>query len=318
MSQQNTELGLNDIDDMLDEVAVAEQVRKISEERDAVILVHNYQPPEIQDIADLTGDSLGLSREAAATDARVIVFCGVHFMAETAYILSPDRIVLLPEPRAGCDLADTADAGSVLEAKERYPDAVVVSYVNTTAEVKAVSDYCCTSANAADVVRAVEGDRILFVPDNNLAYYVARRVDKEIIPWGGACPTHDEITVDDIETVLEEHPGAEVIAHPECTPAVQEISHHIASTSRMADAALKSDADTFIVATESGMLYPLRKAVPGKSFLAPAREPLCPPMKMMTLSKVLWALQTLEPRVVVPEETRVRALGAVERMLALG
>lgn len=303
---------------MLDDQAVAEQVLKVKEERNAVILAHNYQRPEVQDIADITGDSLGLSREAARTDADVIVFCGVHFMAETAHILSPDKIVLLPEMHAGCPLADMAEAGQVVRAREENPGAVVVSYVNTTAEVKAVSDYCCTSSNAVHIVRAVEGDRVLFVPDRNLARYVAGRVDKEVIPWDGYCSTHDRITVEQVESALEAHPGAEVIAHPECRPEVLAISDHIHSTSGMADAALQSNAVEFIVATESGMLYPLGKAAPGNSFYSPDVEPLCPTMKLITLSSILWALQTLEPRITLPEEIRVRAQGAVERMLALG
>ncbi|MCG2795055.1 MAG: quinolinate synthase NadA [Actinomycetia bacterium] len=319
MAHQDTDVG--QIDSMgeilLDDLAVAEQVLKVKEERNAVILAHNYQRPEVQDIADFTGDSLGLSREAAKTDADVIVFCGVHFMAETAHILSPQKVVLLPEMMAGCPLADMAEAGQVARAREENPGAVVVSYVNTTAEVKAVSDYCCTSSNAVHVVRAVPGDRVLFVPDRNLARYVAGLVDKEVIPWNGYCSTHDEITVEQVESALEAHPGAEVIAHPECRPEVLAISDHICSTSGMADAALRSIAWEFIVATESGMLYPLGKAVPDKSFYTPAAEPLCPSMKLTTLSKVLWALQTLEPRITLPEEIRVRARRAVERMLAL-
>lgn len=320
MTHHDTELGHLDIihELLLDDVAVAEQVLKIKEERNAVILVHNYQRPEVQDIADFTGDSLGLSREAARTDAEIIVFCGVHFMAETAYILSPDRIVLLPELAAGCPMADMADAADVVRAKEANPDAVVVSYVNTSAAVKAVSDYCCTSANAPEIVRSVEGDRVLFVPDKNLAAYVASKVDKEIIPWSGFCPTHENITADHIRRAREEHPAAEVIAHPECRPEVVALADHVRSTSGMLSAALESSAPEFIVATESGMLYPLSNAAPEKRFFSPAVEPLCPNMKLTTLSKVLWALQTLEPRVTVPEEIRLRALGSVERMLALG
>ncbi|MHB8894205.1 MAG: quinolinate synthase NadA [Candidatus Geothermincolia bacterium] len=320
MTHHDTDVGHLEIihELLLDEEAVAEQVLKIKEERNAVILVHNYQRPEVQDIADFTGDSLGLSREAARTDADVIVFCGVHFMAETAYILSPDKIVLLPEPGAGCPMADMADAPDVVAAKEANPGAVVVSYVNTSAAVKAVSDYCCTSANAPEIVSSVEGDRVLFVPDRNLAAYVASRVDKEIIPWNGFCPTHQNITAAHIRKAREEHPAAEVIAHPECRTEVLELADHVRSTSGMLSAALESSSEEFIVATESGMLYPLSKAVPDKRFFWPDVEPICPNMKLTTLSKVLWALQTLEPRVTVPEDIRVRALRSVERMLALG
>jgi quinolinate synthase len=320
MTHHDTDVGHLDIigELLLDEAAVAEQVLKIKEERNAVILVHNYQRPEVQDIGDFTGDSLGLSREAARTDAEIIVFCGVHFMAETAYILSPDKTVLLPETHAGCPMADMADAADVVKMKEDFPDAAVVSYVNTSAAVKAVSDYCCTSANAPEIVRSVEADRILFVPDRNLAAYVASKVDKEIIPWQGFCPTHEMITAEQITSAREEHPGAEVIAHPECRAEVLEIADHINSTSGMLKTVRESSAAAFIIATESGMMYPLAKAAPDKEYFSVAPEPLCPNMKLTTLSRVLWALQSLEPQITVPEEIRVRALGAVERMLALG
>jgi len=320
MTHHGTEVGNLDIihELLLDEAAVAEQVLKIKDERNAVILVHNYQRPEVQDIADFTGDSLGLSREAARTDADIIVFCGVHFMAETAYILSPEKTVLLPEMHAGCPMADMAAADAVVKAKAEHPDAAVVSYVNTSAAVKAVSDYCCTSANAPQIVASVDADEVLFIPDRNLAAYVALKVDKRVIPWNGFCPTHEMITAEHIKLALEEHPGAEVIAHPECRSEVLQIADHVRSTSGMLNAALESSAMEFIVATESGMLYPLANAAPGKHFYSPAEEPLCPNMKLTTLSKVLWALHTLEPRVTVPEEIRVRALSSVERMLALG
>jgi quinolinate synthase len=320
MTHHEAKVGhLQPIDELLlDDEAIAEQVMKVKQDRNAVILVHNYQRPEVQDIADLTGDSLGLSREAARTEADVIVFCGVHFMAETAYILSPEKVVLLPEMSAGCPMADMATAEEVLKVREEHPGATVVSYVNTSAAVKAVSDYCCTSANAAQVLEAVEGDEILFVPDRNLAVYAASYVDKKVIPWDGFCPTHEYITKEQVEQSLEEHPEAEVIAHPECRSEVLEMAHHVRSTSGMLDTVVLSPAREFIVATESGMLYPLSRVAPDKKFYPVAGEPICPNMKLTTLSKVLWALQTLEPRVTVPEDTRVRALRAVERMIALG
>lgn len=302
---------------VLDQEAVAEQVLKVSRERNAVILAHNYELPEVQDVADIVGDSLGLAREAVQTEAETIVFCGVHFMAETAYILNPERLVLLPEPGAGCPLADFATAEAVLARKQEYPDAAVVSYVNTSAEVKAVSDYCCTSSNAIRVVRAIDEDTVLFVPDRNLADYVARNVDKTVIPWQGYCYVHDQITPGQIDEALSRHPGAEVIAHPECRREVLDMAQHVESTSGMIAAARDSTARQFIVATECGMIYPLEKALPEKSFYSIEEEPVCKDMKKTTLSKVLWALQTLEPKVVVPEEVRIRALGAVERMLAL-
>lgn len=319
MTHHDTSVGdLDRIDEILDDQAVAEQVIKVKQERNAVILVHNYQRPEVQDIADFTGDSLGLSREAARTDADVIVFCGVHFMAETAYILSPGKVVLLPELRAGCPMADMATAEDVMAERRRHPGAMVVSYVNTSAAVKAVSDYCCTSANAPEVVEAVEADRIIFTPDRNLAAYVASRTDKTIIPWEGFCPTHDSISPEQVLRAREDHPGAEVLAHPECRPEVLALADHVKSTSQMLEVAGSSRCREFIVATESYMAYPLKKAAPDKEFHVLPGEPLCPNMKLVTLSKVLWALQTLEPRVLVPEETRAAAQRAVERMLAIG
>ncbi len=304
--------------ELTEEQSVAEKIEELKLEHNAIILAHNYQPPIIQEIADYVGDSLGLARKAAQTDARVVVFCGVHFMTETVYILSPDKIVLLPDLSAGCPLADMADAESVLRLKEEHPDAVVVSYVNTTASVKAVSDYCCTSANAIKVVSAVDSRKVIFVPDRNLAAYVSSVVDKEIIPFPGFCPVHEEIRASQVQFVLEEHPHAEVIAHPECTPEVISMANHVRSTSGMVEAAISSSADEFVVATEEGMLYPLNKNVPGKRFFAPAGEHICADMKKITLTKVLNALRSLEPRIVVPEEIRVKALASVERMLALG
>jgi quinolinate synthase len=295
------------------------EIRELARRQGAIILAHNYQLPEVQDVADFVGDSLGLSREAAATDSGTIVFCGVHFMAETAYIINPSKLVLLPEMLAGCPLADMVTAQDVRRSREEHPGATVVSYVNTSADVKAESDYCCTSGNAIAVVKAVETDEILFFPDRNLGAYVAGQVpEKNVIAWDGYCPVHEHITAGQVRQALDEHPGAEVIAHPECRPEVLEIAHHVKSTSGMLDAALSSDAATFIVATEEAMLHQLTKAVPFKEVLPPAGEHICPNMKLITLSKVLWALQTLEPRVVVPEEVRGRALRSVERMLALG
>jgi quinolinate synthase len=321
MGNRNTETGqIESIEELLlDDEAIAEQVLKIKRDRNAVILVHNYQRPEVQEIGDFVGDSLGLARQAAKTDADIVVFCGVHFMAETAYIINPSKLVLLPEMLAGCPLADMVTAQDVRRSREEHPGATVVSYVNTSADVKAESDYCCTSGNAIAVVKAVETDEILFFPDRNLGAYVAGQVpEKNVIAWDGYCPVHEHITAGQVRQALDEHPGAEVIAHPECRPEVLEIAHHVKSTSGMLDAALSSDAATFIVATEEAMLHQLTKAVPFKEFLPPAGEHICPNMKLITLSKVLWALQTLEPRVVVPEEVRGRALRSVERMLALG
>ncbi|MDI6874440.1 quinolinate synthase NadA [Candidatus Solincola sp.] len=301
---------------LLPEEVLVERILALKEKRNAVILAHNYQRPEIQDLGDFVGDSLGLARQAARTDAEVIIFCGVHFMAETASILCPDRVVVLPDLDAGCPMADMAAARDLKRFREEHPEVVVVSYVNTTAAVKALSDYCCTSSNAVEVVRRVEGDEILFLPDRNLAAYVAERVpEKRIIPWNGYCHVHQGIRREHILRARELHPGAEIIAHPECTKEVLELADHIRSTSGMVEAARESEAREFIVATESGMLHPLRKALPHKRFHPPMVEPLCPNMKLTTLSKVLRSLETLRPRVRVPEAVRVRALRAVERML---
>ncbi len=294
------------------------RILDLKERRRAVILAHNYQNPEVQDIADFVGDSLGLAQRAAETDAEVVVFCGVHFMAETAYILNPEKVVLLPDLEAGCPLADMADAASVLEFRLRHPRAAVVAYVNTTAEVKAVSDFCCTSSNAVKVVRAVEAEEIIFLPDRNLARYVASQVrEKRIIPWAGYCPIHQEITAQQVREVMEAHPQAEVIAHPECTEEVIALAHHVKSTSGMVEAARNSRAREFVVATEEGMLYPLCRALPEKRFYSPSGEHICADMKKITLPKILRALETMEPRVVVPQEVRERAFRAVKRMLQL-
>lgn len=248
----------------------------------------------------------------------MIVFCGVHFMAETAAILNPDRIVLLPEIRAGCPMADMAPVEAVRRVKKQYPQATVVSYINTTAAVKAESDYCCTSSNAVRVCREIDGDEILFLPDKNLAAYVASHLPgKKIIPWDGFCHVHQDITVNDVQEALAKHPGAEVIAHPECTEDVISMADHVASTSGMITAALESNADEFVIATEAGMVYPLTQGAPGKTFHPTANHPLCPNMKLITLPKVLAALELLEPRVTVPDDIRARALLPVEGMLNL-
>ncbi len=301
---------------LLTEVVLIERILDLKEKRNAVILVHNYQRPEIQDIGDFVGDSLGLARWAAGTDAEVIVFCGVHFMAETASILCPDRVVLLPDINAGCPMADMVAAREVKRFREERPEVTVVSYVNTTAAVKAVSDYCCTSSNAVEVVIRVPGEEVLFLPDRNLAAYVAERVpEKRIIPWNGFCPVHQGIRGEHVRRAKELHPEAEVIAHPECTREVLEQADHIRSTSGMVKAACDSRSREFIVATESGILHPLRKALPDKRFYPPIVEPICPNMKLTTLSKVLRSLETLRPQVRVPEGIRLKALRSVERML---
>ncbi len=295
-----------------------ERIQVLKKERKAVILAHNYQPPEIQDLADFVGDSLGLARRAAEVDAEVIVFCGVHFMAETAAILNPDRVTVLPEPKAGCPLADTVTPEGIRTLRNLYPRAAVVTYVNSTAAVKAESDYCCTSGNAVEVVRAVEASQIIFTPDKNLGHYVQKMTGRELIIWEGCCPIHDRITVEMVRPLAEKHPRALIIAHPECRPEVLEMAHEVASTSGMFGVVERTDRTEYIILTEAGMGYPLQKRFPEKTFLFPSPEPLCEDMKRITLEKVERALRTLEPRVTVPEDVRRRALRAVERMLEIG
>ena len=304
---------------MEDDATLSADIRRLAAEKDAVILAHNYQRPEVQDLADFTGDSLGLSRQAAETDAAVIVVCGVHFMAETAKILSPAKTVLMPEERAGCPMADMITGTELAAWKAEYPGVPVVTYVNSSAEVKALSDVCCTSANAVDVVRRLGADRILFVPDKNLAHWVGRKLpDVEVIPWEGWCPTHENVSLDMAVAAKELHPDAEVLAHPECRPEVVDLADAVLSTSQMLRYVAESDSREFIVLTESGLLHGLSKVAPGKEFYQPDPSMICPNMKLTTLEKVRECLLVMEPEITVPEETRVAALAAVERMVAVG
>jgi quinolinate synthase len=309
------------------------EVRALAEERNAVILAHNYQVPEVQDVAHFVGDSLGLSRRAAGTDSDVIAFCGVHFMAETASILSPKRIVLLPDLGAGCSLADSITADELRSWKARHPGAIVVMYVNTTAEVKAETDYCCTSSNAVQVVehiRREHGDdaEILFGPDMWLGAYVERVTGRRMHVWDGECHVHAGIRPGDISAVRAEHPGAEFMIHPECGCTTQVMEYvaagdvdpqrtHMLSTGGMLDFARGSDADTFIVATETGMLHPLAKENPGKSFIPANRAAACRYMKMITLPKLRDTLRDLSPQVKVDPQLAERARVPIERMVAI-
>lgn len=298
-----------------------EIIRKIEilrKERKAVILAHNYQNPEIQDIADFTGDSLELSRRAAETDASVIVFCGVHFMAETAAILNPERIVLLPRPDAGCPMADMIGADDMIKIRERYPDAPIVTYVNSTAEVKALSTLCCTSANVVKVVSSLKDHPLIYmVPDRNLALYASRHVKANIAYWNGYCPIHDGLRAHDVMRAKAAHPNALFIAHPECRPEVIDIADHVFSTSGMLRFAEESDHDEIIVGTEVGILYPMRKRAPHKKFYPASERMVCANMKKTRLKDVLKALETLEPRVIVPEDIRRKALSAISKMLEM-
>ena len=318
----------------LDDIpALKREVRALAAERDAVILAHNYQLPEIQDVADFVGDSLGLSRQAAAAGAEAIAFCGVHFMAETAAILSPGKTVLLPDLDAGCSLAESITAEQLRAWKAKHPGAMVVMYVNTTAEVKAETDYCCTSSNAVQVVEHIwrrHGERteILFGPDMWLGAYVERRTGRRLNVWDGECHVHAGIRPADIADVRAEHPGAEFMIHPECGCTTQVMEYvaagdvdpertHMLSTGGMLDFARQSEAREFIVATETGMLHPLEQANPGKAFVAANRAAVCRYMKMITLPKLRDALRDLEPRVSVPREIAERARVPIERMVAI-
>ncbi|MCL5038474.1 MAG: quinolinate synthase NadA [Firmicutes bacterium] len=294
------------------------EIQRLKEERGAIILAHVYQKPEVQDIADYVGDSLGLSQEAAKTGARVVVFCGVHFMAETAAMLSPEKIVLLPAANAGCPMADMAAAEEVRRKKEET-GAVVVAYVNTSAAVKAESDYCCTSANAARVLAAIpSGKPILFVPDRHLGEFAARRAEREVILWNGFCPTHHRLTAEDVLAARDEHPGAPVLVHPECRSEVVELADYVGSTSGIINFVQRSQAREFIIGTESGILHPLRKENPEKAFYLASDKLVCPNMKRTTLELVKRSLETLTPRITVPEEIRRRAQAALGRMLEIG
>jgi quinolinate synthase len=299
------------------------EIRELARERNAVVLAHNYQVPEVQDVADYVGDSLGLSRQAAATDAEAIVFCGVHFMAETAAILSPEKTVLIPDPRAGCSLAASITAEQLRAWKAEHPGAVVVSYVNTTAEVKAESDYCCTSGNAKAVIEAIPADReILFLPDVYLGLWLERVTGRKLRIWMGECHVHAGIRPDDVERWASV-PDAELLVHPECGCASQAMAFangrtHILSTERMVEFARSSPKERFLVATETGIIHRLRKEAPGKRFEPVNENAICVFMKMITLRKVRDSLRDWQHEVTVDQEIAAKARGAIDRMLAIG
>ena len=297
---------------------LADQIRALKAERQATILAHNYQLGEVQDVADFVGDSLELSQRAARVESEVIVFCGVDFMAETAAILCPDKTVILPVAHASCPMANMITADQLRARKAELPGVPVVCYVNSTAEVKAESDICCTSANGVKMVASLDADEVLFVPDQYLGQFVATQVDKKMIFWPGYCPTHARITSQDIARLRREFPAAVVMVHPECRPDVIESADTALSTGGMLRFARETDAKQVIVGTEVGMIYRLRQENPDKQFIPVSEQAVCPNMKAITLDKVLWALEDMTPVITVPEAVRVRALGAVERMLALG
>ncbi len=293
------------------------KIRRLIQEKNAIMLAHNYQPPEIQDVADLCGDSLELSIKAAQTDADIIVFCGVHFMAETASILSPEKTVLLPRLDAGCLMSDMIDPESLELRIRQLPPMPVVTYVNSTAAVKALSTICCTSANVVEVVNSLDAPEVLMTPDRNLARYAALHTDKKVHIWDGYCPTHEWLTAEDVRLARNAHPGAVFIAHPECRPEVVAMADVVASTSGMLRHAAQSTASEFIIGTENGLLHPLRKANPGKRFYPASEKMVCKNMKKITLEDVANSLEHMTGEVKVPEEIRLPALQAVQRMVDL-
>lgn len=294
-----------------------QEILNLKRKQNAVILAHNYQDSLVQDAADLVGDSLELSRAAAEIDCDIIIFCGVDFMAETAAILSPDKKVILPDSTARCPMAQMITADQLNEAKELYPKAAVVCYVNSTAEIKAESDICCTSANAVSVVNSLPDKQILFVPDENLGLYVSRYTNKEIIPWNGYCYVHDRFRRDEVLEARRLHPSAEVLVHPECRPEVIDLADRVCSTSGMGKYAKACQTTEFIIGTEVGMLYRLKKENPGKKFYPLNEKAVCLNMKKTNLEKVSIALQNLENRVTVEDDIAGRAKRSIERMLAI-
>ena len=294
-----------------------DKIRQLLKKRNAVLLAHNYQPAEIQDLADLCGDSLELSIRAAKTDADVIVFCGVHFMAETASILSPDKTVLLPRMNAGCPMADMVTPEALKARLEILGPMPVVTYVNSPASVKALSTICCTSSNAVAVVNSLKENELLMTPDRNLAQYTASRTGKKIHLWDGFCPIHNNLTVDQVLAAKRAHSDAVFMAHPECRPEVLKLADVVLSTSGMIRHAAESDHRVFIVGTELGMLYPIQKASPGKTFYPASEAMVCQDMKKISLQDIVHSLETMDGEVRVPEKIQVPALSAVRRMIEL-
>ncbi len=322
--------------------ALRDKILRLKKDLNAIILAHNYQRPEVQDIADITGDSLELSRTAAKTDCKVIVFCGVHFMAESASILSPDKTVLLPELSAGCPMADMvtvtgprktrrefytdrlgiafefADEFTLLDMKKKYPGVPVVAYVNTSAAVKAESDICCTSSNVVKVVESLKEDTVICIPDRNLSAYAARRTKKKIISWDGFCNVHQgHLDIEDVNKARAAHPDAALVVHPECPPEIQDMADQITSTSGMLRFCRESNHKEFIIGTEEGLLHRLRKESPDKKFYLVSNEMVCPNMKRTKLESVLTAMEKMQYVIKVPENIRVPAKRALDRMLEI-
>jgi quinolinate synthase len=293
------------------------QIKELAREKKAIILAHNYQIPEIQDIADVSGDSLELSQIAAKNDAAMIVFCGVHFMAESASILSPEKKVIIPDPNAGCPMADMVGAEDVARLREEHPDAMVVTYINSSAAVKAVSDVICTSSNAVKIVERIQADKIIFLPDKNLGSYVQRFTQKKIILWRGFCPTHEKFSVRDLESIRAKHPDAFLMVHPECRPEVIDLADEVFSTGQMVSFVKKTDRKKIIVGTEIGMIHKLKSVAPHIEYIPASDDFICPNMKKINLQKLYTALQREEVPVYVDGSIRKKARLALDRMLEL-
>jgi quinolinate synthase len=294
------------------------QILKLKQERNAVVVAHNYQIDDVQEIADVVGDSFALSKYCAEDPRDVIVFCGVHFMAESAKILSPQKTVLLPEINAGCPMADMVTAQDVREMKQKYPGAAVVCYINTSAEVKAECDICCTSSNAVKVIESLTEEQIIFVPDKNLGDYIAKKVPrKKMILWEGYCITHHRVTTEDVNMAKESHPDALILAHPECRPEVVALADFVGSTKQIIDFAAASKEDKFIIGTEMGVLVRLKKDNPHKTFYLLSQGLICPNMKKTKLESVYHALKDMKYTIELEEEIRLKAKGCLERMLAV-
>lgn len=292
-----------------------ERLMQLKKERNAIILAHYYQRDEIQEVADFRGDSFLLAQKAAATDADVIVFCGVHFMGESAKILAPNKTVIIPDERAGCPMADMVNVDGLRKLKAQHPNATVVTYINSSAEIKAETDICCTSANAVKVVNSVEGDEVIWVPDKNLGHYVQQNTDKKMIIWEGYCNTHDMLTVKDVEEMKAKHPGAQFVVHPECRPEVVELGDFVGSTTAIIKYCKESDCKEFIVGTEDGTGYQLRLDSPDKTFHFASKYLVCPNMKVNNLKKLVKALETMQPQIYVPPHVADQARLSLERML---
>ena len=301
---------------MNDEIKV--KIKELKKKHNTIILAHNYQLPEVQDIADFLGDSLDLALIATKTDAKNIIFCGVDFMAESAKILNPDKNVIHPDIKAECPMANMVNPENLSKLKNDNPEAEVVSYINTTAETKVLTDICCTSANGVKVVNSISSKKVIFVPDQNLGMYIKRFVkDKEIIIWPGVCPTHHRIRKEEILKLKEKHPDAEILVHPECRPEVIDIADHTFSTNGMVNYAKKSDTREFIIGTEKELCYRMRKEIPEKKFYS-IKTAICPNMKKITLEKVLNSLESLEPKINLPDEIMKKARKPLKKMMEVG